>query len=220
MLLSKLSLPIPFLFYHTYKCGGSSLRRALSPYCSKRTICLQLLNQSFLVLAKKNLFSNPILHYHPYLLDVKQQLGLSFDEYYKFTFVRHPLSLQLSLYTYMLKNWRHFEHSKYSNLSFSDYLLKRVNSIKLISGFHLDKDNTPLIDCYYHLENLSHEISNLSSFLNIPLLKVPFSNVSRDKNATYELKRSVYDSFVESYIDDYRYFGYNTDKIPPGISLV
>jgi hypothetical protein len=182
-------------------------------------VAKQVLNHASSLLLGRPIFSSPLLLYHPYLVDVASVLGSSFDDYLKFTVVRHPLSLQLSLFTYSTKNRLNHHHSLFKGFSFSQYIEYRTANVKLVSSFHCDTRGITLIDRYIQLESLSRHLAVLCDDLHLPLLTVPRSNVSRCDSEIFELDEAVYSRFLDSYKKDYDLFGYDPTVLPSSVVL-
>ena len=161
MLISRSSHP-KNLFFIIRISAASSIRRALYSACSIKQVILQYLNQ---IPRKFNLpypISAPIYQYHPNLNDVKNYLGDQYDDYYVFTFVRHPISIQLSLYKYMRSNRRHRQYNLIKKLSFDEYMDWRINQKSgLISDFHYSLGGSLLVADFFKLENINDQFSDL-----------------------------------------------------------
>src|SRR5580658_6306737 len=71
-----------FVFIHTPKTGGTSIKAVLSRFVSSET--------------------TDMFHWHCSALDAKRVLQ-HWSEYYSFAFVRNPYDIQVSMYNYILR---------------------------------------------------------------------------------------------------------------------
>lgn len=221
MLISRSSHPKKFIFYHTYKCGGSSIRRALYSACSKKQVVLQYLNQIPRKFHLPYPIAAPIYQYHPKLKDVRNYLGDQYDHYFVFTFVRNPISIQLSLYKYMYSNRRHRQHNLIKKFSFDEYMVWRMRQDRvLITDFHRGFDGSILVSKFYKLEHIQEQFSDLMHSLKIVNYSLPFVNQSQYRPSLTYLSSNVYDQFVTEYESDFSLLNYDPYNVPSEIKIV
>ncbi|WP_428820437.1 sulfotransferase family 2 domain-containing protein [Microbulbifer sp. MCCC 1A16149] len=195
-----------FLFYHVYKVAGTSIREALRPYCSFKQIAFQNFFYGLSTMGVRPAIS-PLYQFHPKLSDVRNSLGDLFYEYYRFTFVRHPLDWQKSLYFFMKKNPRHHQHKLISTMSFDEYLNWRVdNECNLMSDLISDSTGEILVDDIYKFEVIDREFESLSKKIGL-CTKLPHKNVA-GMGRSVDLKESTYLKFREAFSQDFNSFGY------------
>lgn len=154
-----------------------------------------------------NLNVAPINTFHPKLHDVKQYMGESFDQYYKFSFVRHPLDWQKSLFFFMKKNKRHHQHEIVSKFNFEDYIKWRLDSdFKLMSDLLYDENNKLLVDDIYKFENIDSEFHKLCKVLEITAT-LPHKNIA-GLGKKVELTDATLIEFKTAFHKDFLFFDY------------
>jgi hypothetical protein len=207
-----------FIFIKTIKTAGTSTEIFLEPYCisnlqeshsrvMKKTnegIVGTRMNQQQ---AEKSEFYN---HMTP--LEIKNKLGESlFDSYIKISNIRNPFDILVSHYHFR-PTYNLFTKEK---LSFDDYLLN-TDVVEKLSQKYKDLlfiDDKFVIDEIIRYENLSEDLNNLVSKLNLPNPKRKLSNykVSKDREGIpyqkfykEETIKKVRENF-NFYIDLFRY---------------
>ena len=112
-----------FIFIHVPKCGGTSIKRALYPYCDKWD---QFLGGHPSVPDN----DGEGMHKHSRAMEIKSYATPQrWEEYFTFAFVRNPLARTLSLYNWWLRVDGEFEPEKkelirklsFKEFVFSDY---------------------------------------------------------------------------------------------------
>ena len=198
-----------FLFLHVYKVAGSSIRRALLPYASKRLVSGQAVNYVLGQLGLPRLQS-PLYNYHPRLRDVRDVMDHGdFDRLYKFTFVRNPWDWQVSLYHYALQSPRHPQFELMRSFGgFDDYLDWRVNEeLRLQSDFISDEDGKLLVDYCGHFERLNDDFRAICGNIGIPY-RLPFINQSERKPYIEYYTDKGRDIVQQAFAVDIENFGY------------
>jgi hypothetical protein len=197
-----------FMFYHVYKVAGSSIRNSLIPYCSKKQVLLQNLNYGLTTLGLDLSFS-PIYKFHPRLQLVKDFLGDDvFNSYYKFSFVRHPLDWQKSLYYFMIKNQRHHQHKLISKFSFEDYLKWRMdNELNLMSNILSDNKGNLLTDDVFKFENIDMNFQRVCKKLEIKA-ELPHKNIA-GKDKKVKVSDATLIEFKNAFKPDFVNFNYD-----------
>jgi hypothetical protein len=108
-----------FIFIHVAKCGGTSIKRALYPYCDKWD---QFLGGHPSVPDD----NGEGMHKHSGAMEIKSYATPQrWEEYFTFTFVRNPLSRTLSLYNWWQKIRGVFDPEKKKlicELSFKEFI--------------------------------------------------------------------------------------------------
>lgn len=109
-----------FIFVAIPKTAGTSIARALAPFGDFESFPAHLT-----------------------ALELIERLGTTFFEYFTFSFVRHPLTRQASLYHYILREAGHPEHSVDSDFSdFAEYFAWRAAQVALgnVLGPHSNRN--------------------------------------------------------------------------------
>nr|WP_033230646.1 sulfotransferase family 2 domain-containing protein [Microbulbifer agarilyticus] len=196
-----------FLFFHVYKVAGTSIREVLRPYCSFRQVALQNLNYATSIFGVK-LPSAPINNFHPNLRDVRDYMGDLFYSYYRFSFVRHPLDWQKSLYFFMRKNRRHHQHNIVEGKSFEEYLKWRINEDRhLMIDLISDNNGDVLVNDIYRFEEIDSEFRRLCARININA-SLPHKNLAGFGNRVEVSPETLYE-FKQAFSRDYEFFGYS-----------
>lgn len=199
-----------FIFFHNYKVAGTSIRNALKPYESKSFYYISRIMQ------KAGLQNNgvfKIFNSHVTAETAMKYLPASmFNEYFKFGFVRNPWSWQVSLYTYMLKNEKHYQHELIKSLgSFKEYLTWRINNeLRLQKDFFCDSSNNIVVDYIGKHENITEEFKNICERFNVYDLELPVLNKSSEMtwNKYYDLES--FEMVKDAYRADVEYFDYSS----------
>lgn len=200
-----------FIFIHTYKVAGSSIRNALSPYCS-----ISLRQTPKIDFLKMMIGISPIIFSknfagHITAAELKKQLPQKiFDTYYKFAFTRNPWDWQVSLYLYGLKDKGHYQHQLFKSFKdFDEYLDWRVhNELKLQKSFVTDEENNILVDYIGKFESLNQDFEHISKTLNIPFQKLPHLNKTKEQGyASYFTPKTIR-MVEEAFKQDIELFNY------------
>jgi len=195
---------IPFDKYHTIfvhitKTAGTSVARSLFTY----------------------------LPYHYTAIQYRIMYGKkTFDEYFKFAFVRNPWDRLYSSYRYLKSGGWNDEDQKWSdkNLSkykdFNDFVINWLSKSNIKKHIHFkpqcefvcDKNNNVLVDYIAYFESLDTEFNIIAKKLNIQSELGSFNmNPGQSYKDVYndemiKIVREVYD-------DDINIFGYDFDTI-------
>lgn len=203
MLISKKN---NFLFYHVYKVAGTSIRDVLIPYCSRSQAAAQYVEYGLSVVKIPHRFA-PIYQYHPKLSDVRDYLGDSFYDYYRFSFVRDPFDWQKSLYFFMKKNTRHHQHKLVSSMDFESYINWRMdNDLHLMSDLISDSNGEVLIENLFRFENIDEEFDRLKGSIGIEG-DLPLKNIA-GRGQRVEISEITKKRFLDVFSKDYEVLGY------------
>lgn len=206
-----------FIFIHTPKTAGISIRTALEPYCDKPEDVL--FNRMLSTVGiNVNWFIGPVAwrrgRRHTTAAQVKIMLPHDiFDEYFKFAFVRNPWALIVSYYHYIkLKDTARRSAIVNMMSGFDEYLLYEIKRNKFSQSKLLTaKDGTLLVDYVGRFEDLYKDYENICSKVGI-VANIPHSNksVHSDFRSYYtdESAQLVADHWAE----DIDRFGYSFDE--------
>ena len=163
--------------------------------------------------------------------------GWNWDEYFKFTFVRNPYSLEVSMYSYMhtiIKQWRNgegkFANKKlpfavkrqvelYKNFiekypTFRDHVLHHTTKkgIKPQLEYICDKNGNNLLDFIGKFETLQQDFDTVCDKIGIPRQKLPHENKTNHKHYTEYYDDETRAIVAQKYAKDIEYFDYKFGK--------
>ena len=199
-----------FIFIHNYKVAGTSIRNALDKYNNKSPATLTTFEklkcaiQLYPKIFSKN-FSG-----HSKAEEIKETLpSRIFDSYYKFGFVRNPWDWQVSLYTFMLKEKNHHQHTLVKSFAnFDEYIDWRVHEdLTLQKSFFYSNDEF-LMDFVGKFENLEEDFSKVCKRLKLDAT-LPYLNKSREDNRFVNFySKNSFEMILQAYKEDIDLFGY------------
>jgi len=175
-----------FIFIHVPKCGGTSIKRALYPYCDKWD---QFLGGHP---DKPDQIDN--VHKHSTAMEVKAYATPErWEEYFTFSFVRNPLARMLSLYNWWQKVPGHFEPEKkevVSKLSFKEFVFSDYNghsqvhflASKAEKDTFVSPQNRIELDFLGRQETLRKDFAYFCGLNKIPNLELGIHNASSHKH--------------------------------------
>jgi hypothetical protein len=197
-----------FIFVHIPKTGGTSIERIFIPTAGKKDV--------------------PRKHD---TLKMYENDFLFFEKYFKFSFVRNPWDLTISMYNYLWyssedwpRTWRK-RNAETSELSFSDWvkhIIFRSPSIRSIDvGNRGGSDGNQIdwISCEKNLinfigrfENLQEDFNIVCDKIGIPQQELPHKNKTKHKHYTEYYDNETRQIVAEKYAKDIEYFGYEFGK--------
>lgn len=193
-----------FIFVHTWKVAGTSIKAALRPYADvmyrkytpRRVLyVLGLIDQ---------------IGEHATALELRNKLPAEvFENYYKFAFVRNPWDWQVSLYHYIGSHRLHPQHRQVKALAgFNEYLEWRVeNDLVLQKSFVTDTDDRLLVDYLGRYENLHSDFAEICATVGIAAA-LPHKNLSQHSNYQHYYDAYARELIQTHYAPDIEYFGY------------
>ena len=157
-----------FIFVHVQKTGGSSIWRALAPFCDP---------DDFALVKHHRLGSQSTAS------QIIQAVGREvWDEYFTFAFERNPWDKCLSLYYYQLQNWdRYRKPFRPRNPSFRQwfypygFLVKKMKSSIEMYSDH----GEPCVKFLGRYERLADDFAEICRRIGIGPVSLPLSNKSR-----------------------------------------
>lgn len=195
--IMRISHKYKFIFLSKPKCASTSISKALNPYTD--------------IFGSQ---SSRHYHHHVPVSILKQHfdgMGWDWNSYFKFTSVRNPWDMMVSLYNYGKPDiqgcyfWQRQDYDPNTRMSFDNWIRKGKSwdlvSMKHLNNFAayslpyyvLDQDNTFLVDYVMRVENLKEELSFVGSILGINL-------------ETFHLNRSKHNYYRE-------YYDFNSRKL-------
>ncbi|TAN46929.1 MAG: sulfotransferase [Methylococcaceae bacterium] len=214
-----------FIFFHTGKTGGMSMREILQGYAQDPEK-FKIKRPPPLVDDKPNPMFNvwQTLLLHAKAGDAQQELpGAVFDEFFKFAFVRNPWDLQVSMYHFILREPTSSTHQQVAACgSFDAYLEWVVNTAqpypkgitKLQQDMLTDADGRLLVDFVGRYETLHQDFERIRQKLDIDAV---LPHLNRSQHRDY---RSYYTPYTQKLVAehfhrDIELFGYTFDGCLP-----
>ncbi len=206
-----------FIFVHVFKVAGTSVKDALEPYAHKPRHELGYRVLRRLGLVEKLPFDTfkPLPHRHAMARAIQEYYTKkTYDNFYKFAFVRNPWDWQVSLYHYMLRMPNHKEHDIIKEIpdfdAYIDWRVSRTN--KLQKDFVTDAEGREIVDFIGRFETLNDDFASVCEHLGLQA-RLPHLNQSkrRDYRSYYTDKTAAL--IAEHFHEDIAYFGYTFDPV-------
>jgi hypothetical protein len=205
-----------FLFIHIQKTAGTSITNSLTAYANQPETMWE--NR---LLARLGINVNTVGPWHRRRFrghcsaaDVQRHLPKPvFDQLFKFTFVRNPWDLLVSLYNFIPTRPKHRYQKRVAAMSFPEFVDEWTTHIETLQAPRIcDRHGKGLLDFVGYYETLSQDFATVCERIGVapPL---PWDN--RSKHADYreyysdDLRQMVADRLAE----DIRFFGYEFSGI-------
>lgn len=207
-----------FVFIHIYRTGGSSVANALRPYAYDPD------QASFLREPIRKLRVRRWMNYdygHMQARELKRALpSKTFDEFFKFAFVRNPWDWHVSIYLKALQYPTHMDHEIAKSLgSFDRYLQWHVyeRGPDMQTDFILGDGGELLVDFVGRYESLPRDFETVCSRVGVSAT-LPHTN--RTSHGSYTDYYSPADRALvaDVYRKDIDFLGYRfgaQDPLPP-----
>jgi hypothetical protein len=219
-----LSLKYNFLFVHTAKTGGTSIRDALQRYRWRdpmylpQFICSRLSGWTGHKIGAK-------FPRHAKAIAAKEMLPHElYEKLFKFVFVRNPWDLQVSSFHHLKRERPHLVAHTPDFVSFvrwkldSDrpYQFHIDTSIELQSDYLVDLHGKVIVDFIGRYERLHDDFAEACKRIGIDTPQLPHRREAKDRKKDY---RSYYDEALAELIAqrfqrDIELFGYRFDPEP------
>lgn len=197
-----------FIFVHVFKTAGTSVTKALEPYCYKPQ-SLRPRNWTTLLTTPRNHLLRRKMHKHASAKEIRQELGpIVYDAFFKFSFVRNPWDWLVSLYHYILENPANEGYVNTTAMgSFSAFVRSRTLATKTQTSFLVDSHGALIVDFVGRFENLEQDFRSINERLS---LGVDLPHINRSQRNAY---RDYYDDETREltariYAEDIERFGY------------
>lgn len=196
------------IFVHIPKTGGTSIEYVFDKLALRRMV-----------------------KYKHYTLRNYERLNQQIDQYYKFSFVRNPWDMTVSMYNYLWKTerpwpkkWRR-NNNNFSKLSFeewvthSSFLAPTIRTLD-VNARHNGQDGDfsswltsekYTLDFIGKFENLQGDFNKICDKIGMPQQQLPHVNKSRGKHYTEYYNDETRQIVAEKYAKDIEYFGYKFD---------
>lgn len=208
-----------FIFIHIYKTGGTSITDALFPYArlvekvsgyypSRHVV--RAINYIFKLQDNGNSWINGV-HKHATAEEIRHYLGSDlFEQYFKFSFVRNPYDLQVSLYNYVKQSRSHRDRFVANEKGFKGFLEENIKSNPLCQiDFITDSDGFLLVDYVGKLETFDASMTKVTQAIGIPYTHSRHLNRSKRDTNTMRYYDSESVAIVNSYFRrDFDFFDY------------
>jgi len=209
-----------FIFIHVPKCAGTSIESLFAPDAEREDV--------------HGTHNGQVWNKHMTLLDSEHKFP-DLSNYFKFSFVRNPWSMTLSMYKYLWESnyswptrWRSNKTKfKYFDIEFSDYVktylpnYPTIRSVDIISSpgreVSVPKSDTLLqwitgknwsLDFIGKFENLQKDFNVVCDKIKIPSQQLPHHNRTEHENYTKHYDDETRQIVAEKYAKDIEYFGY------------
>lgn len=198
-----------FIFIHTYKTAGISMRRALDPYAEGRA------RRWVAKYARRFRLPAPATpRLHMPAREVRALVSPAvFDRYFTFAFVRNPWDWQVSLYHYMLKATDHFQHELAKSFAgFEAYIRWRVaEEVRLQKAFVTDREGRMIVDFVGRMEHADEDFAHVCRTVGLPPIRLPHRNRSRHRDYRTYYTDETREMVARAFADDIEAFGYTFD---------
>jgi hypothetical protein len=189
-----------FIFIHSIKTGGTSIRNYLNDY-----------SDIISVSDRRSPF-----YFHVSAIEMEkyfQEQGWDWNNYFKFAFVRNPWDRVVSFYHHILWNYETHPSLPYAkeclggSNSFGTYLKSGILPIKEswqfnnISDFHIGR-----------FENLQDDFNEICDKIGIPQQELPYTNVSNHKHYTEYYDDETREIVAKRYAEEIKMFDYEFGK--------
>lgn len=204
-----LSFSKKFIFIHIDKSAGTSVKAALTKYCTYpqesaySSVLKKLGIRQYSEEFYDHIRSQELMRY----LDPQV-----FHSFYKFAFVRNPWDWMLSSYTYYLKKPQIHPHVYFKDQiqSFRDFILWQTGNPYIYhtqSEYLFDSDGKKLVDFIGRFENVAEDFKKVTNHLGINEV-LPHKNISKEKGYADQYTSETKDLVYLHYRRDIDLFGY------------
>ena len=202
-----------FIFIHNDRTGGTSIEEALTPYLNWNDFIFggqtfgNEMEELYIKHFGQEYFKSKGLLKHSDVKRIKQEIGSIWDSMYKFSTVRDPEKIMISLY-YYIKEYRWQEENTYpmynlTKLGLDEFIIKSIQGgyePTIPQSIRLDNDDS--IDLY-NIDNIHNSWPTILNKIGISdKVNLPIINKTK-KIKGVELKNSTKDLIQNHFKDDY-----------------
>jgi len=200
-----------FIFVHIPKTGGGSISSCLHSFVDGRS---RLGHQPLKEYVRNNTFG-----------------FLDDGDYFKFSFVRNPWDMTVSMYHYLWESghrwpirWRKI-NKKFSKLSFSEWLKDETFESPVIRSIDVTERRAKFgslldwveygdhkLDFIGKFENLQEDFNIVCDKIGIPRQQLPHKNKSKHKHYAEYYNEETREIVGKKYAKDIEYFGYKFEE--------
>lgn len=189
-----------FIFLHIPKTAGSSIQKWLH------------LSRFPDVEYPENWDGKVLWNLHGTAMDYRQKMGPSFDQYYKFAFVRNPWDRLYSIYRFLqtFPNPSTPVPDSFEEFALAyDPLDRKPGQIGRQTDFILDASGNSMIDFVGRFENLYEDLQVISEKISIPLPETMYrENTTEHKHYREYYSTESKEAVAEKFKSDIEYFKY------------
>ncbi len=209
-----------FIFVHVPRTGGTSIKRALQPFCPRRRYSRwqRLLDQLGLIRDYRRLRFRT----HSSLQDIERRIpGAVFASYFKFAVVRNPWDLLVSEYNYYFKgselhsNRRRRRHRwRYQAQSFPEYVRARAERPEKLQFDRLSNASGTLgLDFVARFERLADDFQRICIRLGLDATLTHVNRSDRLDCAAY-YDEATHEFVTRQWAKDIEAFDYAPLQLP------
>ena len=196
-----------FIFIHIYKNAGSSIRAALLPQI--RTPIQRAIGRLGRVFGRQLYNVDPIGS-HATAKSYQDFLGAGkYATFFSFAFVRNPWDWQVSLYSFMKKEKKHFQHDLVEGMSFDEYIDWRCATEPYSQkGFVADSQGRIIVNYVGRFESINADFERISRSIGISAA-LPYINASRHEPYREFYTPRTKKKIAQTFAEDIELFGYD-----------
>ena len=209
-----------WIFCHIPKAAGTSIRVTLRPYADVEG-CSDNYRKKGVIKTYDQYFKYDVDFFiHESLWDIceisKKKKDIDVSDYFKFSFVRNPWDLVLSLYLYKkreskvtgeLRQYYADNYLKQTSNGFGWFVKNCMHDQKLQSWFLRDEE----CDFIGKFENLDEDFTEVCRRIGLPQIKLPACNKTEHKHYAEYYDEETKQIVADKYAKDIEYFNYKFD---------
>lgn len=200
-----------FIFIHTYKTAGTSVRRALEPYVEARWHY-----RTARLTHRLGIAFPRIVPFHLTARQVRERVPRDvFDRYFKFAFVRNPWDWQVSLYHWTMSHPQHFQHDLVRGLGgFDGYIRWRADGNAVLQKTLIgNREGRLLVDHVGRMETIHDDFAEICRIVGISGVQLPHKNRSFSRDYRTYYNDETRDLVARAFAEDIKRFGYTFDGL-------
>lgn len=198
-----------FIFIHVPKTAGRSIEHILEPYhyCSSLKNRIKRKYQLFYPIAPAGKFD-----YHIKAVELQAQIpSATFEQYFKFTFVRNPWDWLVSLYFYTIQTPKHVSYRQFKKMGNFEACVEWMTTQGTFfqKDYICDQNDRLLVDFVGKFENLTADFQKIATTLNLPHTLADHFNASqRGRNYRDYYTTKMRQQVAKAYQADIELFEY------------
>lgn len=187
------------LFIHIYKCGGMTIRHAMTGGLEE------------------------ILAHHSVARDVKYYMGEEWNDFFTFSFIRNPYTWMQSFYDYVITHPSHFLHEEAIMLEFNDFIGFYVKYCKIhpknkifgadksVSQWeYVTEDGEVIVDYLGKVETFEQDIVTIQELTGCVFNPLVRQNIGV-YNTQHIFNQKGIDLMCKHYENDFKLGNYSTE---------